>query len=331
MLGLPKKRSPAGVIVLFVAGAMLYVELFAQPACSSPSDKETVDAAGGPIDAGPSVDAGPAIDAGGTSPIASEFCAAAFGAIATKVMTCCTAADKAKNEGQTLVAQTQGGVSTCNKHGTPSESMGRIALMPTGMAACKAYAAAINAASCYDGLIARRYTSGNAVPVACRDAIVGKQQIGQPCVFSGECVPGGHCVGENIGVTPVTDGTCQPPAKSGEACEFTEGLMWKLGNQPECEPGLVCGTGNTCVAGIANGNSCTNDALCLSGICSMSQCQAALFTQGMTCTSRLDCEPQLQCATNTCQPDLPDTSACGVPPQCRGLCSGGVCGPFCGS
>lgn len=278
-------------------------------------------------------DAGPDADPGMPSnPIVDAFCPAAYGVVADKVNSCCPPADKSKPAAQTLVGGTQGPLATCKKYITISAGQGRIEVNVAEMTTCKAYADAIGAAPCYEGLVTTRYITDQRVPDACRGAIAGKQARGAPCGNAYECATGDRCVGYQHTTSGIIEGTCQAPGANGTPCTANIPALKRLGHHPECEPGHVCNASGMCVPGIANGQGCTTDVQCESGICSNFQCVAALLGQGATCTSRLDCEPQYQCSTGTCQPDKAATTACTAsPPQCRGLCESNACVSFCGS
>lgn len=76
----PKKRSPAGVVALFVAGSLLYVELFIQPACNSET-MAGVDAAQQPMpDSAVNIDSGSKVDAAGNVDASGNVDAAIDGA-----------------------------------------------------------------------------------------------------------------------------------------------------------------------------------------------------------------------------------------------------------
>lgn len=80
---------------------------------------------------------------------------------------------------------------------------------------------------------------------------------GSRCSSGTQCASG-YC----RGATPYAEcGTCVAKAGAGESCS----------NRP-CVDGLVCGPGNTCQEGLADGATCTSNSECLSRSCNGGSC-----------------------------------------------------------
>lgn len=95
---------------------------------------------------------------------------------------------------------------------------------------------------------------------------VGSYVAGGDCKpgFPDACATGNYCKTDKV-LRPL-DGTCTPVPVAGEPC----------GTGSQCQPGAACVAG-VCQNLVANGVSCTGDAMCLSEYCGVSGgCEARL-------------------------------------------------------
>lgn len=145
-----------------------------------------------------------------------------------------------------------------------------------------------------------------ALPGACRDALVTDAAIGAPCVG-----PNIRCGGGN-GVC--TGGTCEVLPSAGAACTTL------------CALGARCVAG-TCTAAVAPSGACTDHEDCAGAeLCLGGRCGAPLAS-GEPCSATSDCATGLVCEGGRCAspPALCESSAtCGAASFC-GLFPPSIC------
>lgn len=108
-----------------------------------------------------------------------------------------------------------------------------------------------------------------AIVDACRNVVVGTQQLGKPCAANIECVPGNACKRITNGV-----GTCAALDVEGASCEYPTALKVRSNTcsyHGNGETGLFCSnTDNVsgkCTKFQANGTACSFDTQCASNLC----------------------------------------------------------------
>jgi hypothetical protein len=108
-----------------------------------------------------------------------------------------------------------------------------------------------------------------AIVDACRNVVVGTQQLGKPCAANIECVPGNACKRITNGV-----GTCASLDVEGASCEYPTSLRVRSNTcsyHGNGETGLFCSnTDNVsgkCMKFQANGTACSFDTQCASNLC----------------------------------------------------------------
>lgn len=108
-----------------------------------------------------------------------------------------------------------------------------------------------------------------AIVDACRNVVVGTQQLGKPCAANIECVPGNACKSITNGV-----GTCASLDVEGASCEYPTPFKRRSNTcsyHGNGETGLFCSnTDNVsgkCVKFQANGTACSFDTQCASNLC----------------------------------------------------------------
>jgi hypothetical protein len=164
---------------------------------------------------------------------------------------------------------------------------------------------------------------------SCTAFFQGRVGAAQQCVDAWDCAPGLRCVATEELSSPTV---CLPPAGEGEACLPLSVTAYGR----FCAPGLVCDATGKCLPQRAAGNSCQDDAECLSGICKADKtCRATLAGLGEGCGQPSDCaggcvtcrasEPSGALA---CQRPAEPGEYCATSSACVGGagCVGHVCG-----
>ncbi len=176
----------------------------------------------------------------------------------------------------------------------------------------------------------------------CDDAFVGRAFEGQPCATDlacreGVCSVGARCPGSCVvqhegdvcarpsecarGLT-CRDGSCAPPATSGQPCS----------RRTDCAYPLTCGAAGACQAPAGPGESCATslggdlcggDDVCRDGLC------AAGAGVGSACSRAAPCAPGGRCIDETCVATGVAGTSCEVG-GCIALhaCVGAVCVPL---
>jgi hypothetical protein len=183
----------------------------------------------------------------------------------------------------------------------------------------------------------------------CDRVVVGKQPVGQPCLFSVECKEGLACIGYKPGV----DGACQKPPAAKEAC--TRQPYGSIANEaasrvhhPACAPGAYC-DGSMCQPRVPSGKPCTRIDVCAAGLsCVKGKC-GGRGGSGSACAAPGDCAFGLWCdrggdgGAGTCAAKRSDGQECSSPNACKGRCdmarrvpgvrpgAPGKCAAVCGS
>lgn len=285
------------------------------------------------------------------------LCDGMYGKLAAVFDKCCSATDKQVQEYgfavglYTLVTQ------TCSPLLENSIAKGRLERDAAAAAACLAAYDKIFSGACSTGPFGISPDVANDPDIkagadACKKAIRGVVKEGGACSQDVDCVDGLTCVGWTQTGDAGTDGVCKQPPALTEACGagpteagFTIDLNFNAHTHPECAPGGWC-SGRTCQEQADPGESCSTDKQCKGGkLCRVGVCgDLGDADQGGPCKKNDDCKNELYCAgvvnnqPGTCQPKLPDGSACtSTVNACRGRCerpdgsTEGTCKSFCGS
>lgn len=172
------------------------------------------------------------------------------------------------------------------------------------------------------------------LPSVCSRLLTGAKGKDASCRSSLECQAGYHC----SGVGPLNRGFCQPPRRTGAACNRAVDPLATFARQdktefdhPECSG--FCKK-YRCAPYLPLGSACSADVQCgPKAHCDGQICQAEPFAKpGQACTGR--CQEGYRCWNFRCQKPLPEGSACSSDPECRSACepskTGSVCRPRCG-
>jgi hypothetical protein len=156
-------------------------------------------------------------------------------------------------------------------------------------------------------------------------ATPGLSGEGEECVLS-ECSYGLYCDAD-ADPCPV----CEPVQRNGQVCGSSEECAVDLYcdvntcrprqavdaacvDNRDCAAGLFCDT-DTCKNLLADGSTCPNDDVCLSGWCNIDTC-AALIAVGESCTASTKCAGHAVCIDNACSPRRAAGSACADDGEC---------------
>ena len=209
---------------------------------------------------------------------------------------------------------------------------------------------------------------GGSADLVCDGVLCHRNRdVGAACADDLECRPDLYCA---HGASPSQPGACGERKGAGAACSFDDfphvGTLDAESAGRSCQAGLTCRgmaqladggfTGGTCQAPSALGGDCTalgagqvaNVSGCLLGtVCSCGRCVRAPAA-GKCAAAFTRCRPGVSfCdADGSCQPALPNDSACADGTQCAGggcvcsdhrlhSCTDRICGnlavPWCGS
>jgi hypothetical protein len=271
------------------------------------------------------------------------FCDATLGRAALACETCCTEADKST----WLYHTTHGGALAlaweCKDKIAASAMRGRVQLDSVLAEACAQEAsAAYDAAGCSIFVTGFAWDSSS-----CRPAVMGLQQVGQPCRYRYECVAGLTCDGYRDGVDgaciePPTNTFCTVAELTGAPDDMLDALF---GQHPPCSPGFSClhtdefgmcgpvvGAGAHCI----QTSDCDTGLTCHAGICGTQ----GPSSEGSACRVSTDCLPGLYCvppaqagADGVCAQKKAAGQPCAFTPsdECAGYCGAGLCVAFCAS
>lgn len=296
------------------------------------------DAASPAADSGSS-DAGAAIDAD------VDFCDRVWGSPIAYYDRCCDTTDLLQIDAG--IAYYDEIIADCKTQYGNALTSGRLTIDPTKEATCYAAGDAnanLACTSVQNPNFFERAQAQAPIQAACRDLYVGNQDVGDSCATSEECKNGLACVEYVYGVS---DGYCQEPAASGQACgagEYDSGFVdfdAFFGTHPDCVSGFTCSFGK-CVAQDADGASCFFDDLCVTGEHCISGTCKAPGDLGDACDEDDACLLPLYCDTSngspgTCKARNAAGAACDDNTDCLGLCdqpdsgSLGTCKAFCGA